>query len=77
MIKTIPFNTATPNRAMNPIPAEILKGIPLSKSESTPPMAAIGMAVKIRMDCLMEPNVKYRRTKIKSSAAGTAIERRA
>ena len=29
-IRTIPFKTATPNRAINPIPALMLKGIPLS-----------------------------------------------
>ncbi|MNE11684.1 hypothetical protein D3C80_1044520 [compost metagenome] len=42
---TIPFNTATPNRAINPTPADMLKGMPLRASAKTPPMADNGMAV--------------------------------
>ena len=44
-ISTIPFNTATPNRAIKPTPADILNGIPLSNSANTPPIAAMGIAV--------------------------------
>ena len=44
-INTMPFNTATPNKAINPIPAEILKGISLNKSANMPPIAEKGTAV--------------------------------
>jgi hypothetical protein len=43
----MPFKTATPNKAINPTPAEILNGIPLNHSASTPPMAEKGIAEKI------------------------------
>ena len=33
-----------PKRAINPTPAEILKGISLAQSNSTPPIAESGMA---------------------------------
>jgi hypothetical protein len=41
---TIPFKTATPNSAMKPTPALILKGIPRIDRKNTPPMADKGMA---------------------------------
>ena len=44
-IKTIPFNTAIPKSAMNPTPAEILKGIPRSHKKKIPPTAENGIAV--------------------------------
>ncbi len=43
-INTIPFNTATPNSAMNPTPALMLKGIPRIVKAIIPPMAESGMA---------------------------------
>lgn len=43
-MSTIPLRTATPNRAMNPTPAEIENGIPLNHNAHTPPMAANGIA---------------------------------
>ena len=43
-IKTIPFKTATPNNAINPTPALMLKGIPLSAKNKIPPIADNGMA---------------------------------
>ena len=45
LIKTIPFNTATPKRAINPTPAEILNGKSLIHNKTIPPMAERGMAV--------------------------------
>ena len=44
-INTIPFKTATPNKAINPMPALMLKGIPRSASRKIPPMAESGIAV--------------------------------
>ena len=41
----IPFNTATPNNAIKPTPAEILNGILLAHSAKIPPIADKGIAV--------------------------------
>ena len=57
-INTIPFNTATPKRAINPTPAEILNGISRNHNATIPPMADNGIAVNINKDCLIELNVK-------------------
>lgn len=51
---TIPFNTATPNRAIKPMPALMLKGIPLNISAKIPPIALMGIAVNIKVACLKE-----------------------
>ena len=58
LINTIPFNTATPNKAIKPTPAEILNGIPLSNNANTPPIALMGMAVKINRASFIEPKAK-------------------
>ena len=70
---TMPFNTATPNNAINPTPADILNGIPLNHSASTPPMAEKGIAEKINKQCFKLLKAKNNITKINSSATGTAI----
>ena len=70
---TIPLSTATPNKAINPTPAEMLKGISLIKRAQTPPIADKGIAVKIKKLCLTDPNVKYNKTRIRSNAIGTTI----
>ena len=57
-INTMPFNTATPNKAIKPTPAEILKGMPLAISANMPPMADKGMAEKISKPYFMEPKAK-------------------
>src|SRR5690606_37110995 len=57
-ISTIPFKTATPNRAINPTPADILNGISRNNRANTPPMALIGIAVYTKMASLKEWNVK-------------------
>ena len=44
-IKTMPLSTATPNKAMKPTPALMLKGIPLNAKKKMPPMVDKGMAV--------------------------------
>ena len=46
-ISTIPLSTAIPNRAINPIPADTLNGIPLTHSSSTPPTIANRIALNI------------------------------
>jgi hypothetical protein len=43
---TTPFNTATPETAMNPTPALIEKGIPRVRRARIPPVTANGIAVK-------------------------------
>ena len=43
-ISTIPFKTATPNKAIKPTPALILKDIPLNARNKIPPMADSGIA---------------------------------
>lgn len=45
---TTPFTTATPNNAMNPAPATMLKGMPRSSRAKTPPTVASGMPLKTR-----------------------------
>ena len=49
----MPFKTATPNNAIKPTPAEILKGIPLNQRANTPPIAENGMAENINKQCLI------------------------
>ena len=75
-IRTIPFKTAIPNRAIKPTPAEILKGIPRIHNKRTPPTAAKGIAENIIKASLKVPKAKYNRIKIRTSAMGTAIFRR-
>ena len=40
----MPFNTATPNNAINPIPAETEKGMSRSHKAKIPPIAESGIA---------------------------------
>ena len=44
---TTPFNTAMPDSAMNPIAAEIDKGMPRTHRANTPPVKASGTHVRI------------------------------
>jgi len=75
-IKTIPLRTAMPKRAMNPTPAEILKGIPRIQRRRILPTAERGMALKIIRASRKEWKAKWRRMKIRSRATGTAMRRR-
>ena len=52
---TKPFNTATPNKAINPTAAEIDNGIPLNHKKMTPPVRANGIPVNTRAEFLIEP----------------------
>ena len=67
-MRTIPFKTATPKRAIKPTPADILKGIPLSSKANTPPIADIGIAVKIKIASLIEPKNSVPRSNHKKSS---------
>lgn len=69
----MPFNTLTPNSAMNPIPAEILKGIPAIHNANTPPIADKGIAEKTKTHWVIFPKVKNSRININANATGTAI----
>ena len=69
----MPFKTATPNKAIKPTPADILKGIPLINKANTPPIAAKGMAENMSKVSVKEPNVMNNRARIIKSAIGTII----
>jgi hypothetical protein len=43
---------------MKPTPAEMLNGIPLISKANTPPIALMGIAVKINKASLIEPKAK-------------------
>ena len=76
-INTIPFNTATPNKAIKPIPALILKFIPRIHIPTTPPIAASGMAEKIiRLSAMLLKLINNNRN-ISNNATGTAMNKRA
>ena len=72
-IKTKPFNTATPNKAIKPTPALMLKGIPRSAKKKIPPMADNGMAEKISKPCFTELKAKNNKRNISNNETGTAI----
>jgi len=64
VIITRPLSTATPERAMNPTPAEMESGMPRSHRPSTPPVRAKGTPVKTSRPSLREPKALYRKMKI-------------
>ena len=70
-IITMPLNTATPDSAMNPTPAEIDNGIPRSHRASTPPVSARGTPLKTISGVAAEPKTMNSRPKMISSTAGT------
>ncbi len=74
LINTNPFNTATPNKTINPIPADILKGISLRYSENIPPTAAKGIAIYIISVCFTDFTAKNTNKNIKINAKGTTNE---
>ena len=76
-INTIPFKTAIPNKAINPTPAEILKGKSRIHKNKTPPTADKGIAEYTIKASLTEPKAKYNKINIKNKAIGTAINKRA
>ena len=72
-INTIPFKTAIPKRAINPTPADILKGKSRIHNKKTPPTAESGMAEYTNKASFMELKAKYNSKKINVRAMGTAI----
>ena len=73
---TRPFNTATPDNAMNPTPADIDSGISRSHNASTPPVSASGTPLKIATPARIEPNAKNRSARMMMSATGTTTLKR-
>ena len=69
----MPFKTATPNKAIKPMPAEMLNGISRSSNANTPPIADIGMAVKINAAYFSELKVKNSKPKMRNNETGTAM----
>ena len=57
-MSTIPLSTAIPNKAIKPMPAEILNGMPRNHNANTPPIADNGIAVNIKPACLKLLNEK-------------------
>jgi hypothetical protein len=73
---TNPFNTATPDNAMKPTPAEIENGISRTHRASTPPTAASGTPVNIKIASLTDEYVQYNSPKINSNAMAMTIASR-
>ena len=61
---------------MKPTPADILKFIPLSQRDKTPPIAESGIAENINNPYFIELNEKYNINKINNKLTGTAMDRR-
>ena len=72
----MPFNTATPNNAINPMPAEILNGMPLLNRAIIPPMAANGIAVNISPACDADLKAAKSSRKMSNKEIGTATCKR-
>ena len=70
---TRPFNTATPDRAMKPIPALIESGVARSNRAATPPVSAKGTPLKTRAASANDPRLMKSSRKISSRAIGTTI----
>ena len=72
----IALSTATPKSAINPTPAEMLKGIPRIHRNSTPPTIDSGIAEKIIVVTFNELNAKFSNKKTSGNAIGTMIIKR-
>ena len=70
---TKPFKTATPDKAMKPIPADIDKGMSLNHKKSTPPVRANGTPVNTNKLSLMLWKTAISKIKIVSNASGITI----
>ena len=69
----MPFNTATPNRLMNPTEAGTLRYSPVTHKATIPPMRANGRLRMISAACLSEENDENRSKKITPMVIGTMI----
>ena len=74
--RTRPSRTATPDSAMNPTPAEMLKLSPRTHKASTPPIAPSGTDRKINVPSFTDWKVEKRSRKIKARARGTTMDSR-
>ena len=73
---TSPFNTAMPDKAMKPTPAEIENGMPRRDSASTPPVSASGTPEKMTAASRKEPSATISSATIRTRVNGTTISRR-
>ena len=55
----IPFMIDMPNRPMNPIAADKLKGVPVRNSARMPPISASGRTLAAKKACRNPPKLKY------------------
>ena len=76
LIITRPLSTATPDRAMKPMPAEIENGIPRRISAITPPVSASGTPLNTIAASLTDPKAQNNNAKISTSVTGTTIAKR-
>ena len=58
LMSTSPLSTATPNKTINPTPAEIENDIPRTANAKTPPIVASGTAMYIIILCLNDFSAK-------------------
>ena len=72
----MPSITAMPKSAMNPIAADTLNGIPVTKSASTPPMIAMGMTLIASRVSVTEPKLIHSSNAIITRLSGTTSFRR-
>ncbi|MNY18119.1 hypothetical protein D3C86_1514770 [compost metagenome] len=73
VIRITPFCIHTPNSAINPIPAEILKFIWVTCRASIPPINANGTFIIVSKASFAFPNVTNRIIKIPSKQSGTTL----
>ncbi|MNC70982.1 hypothetical protein D3C75_1218490 [compost metagenome] len=70
------MSTATPDKAMNPTPAEMDNGMSRNHSASTPPVRANGMPVNTSRPSLRLLNIISNSAMTSSKATGTTTCRR-
>ncbi len=63
-MRMIQLMVLTPNRMMNPIPAEIPKTVLVSQSEINPPIKANGIVLAAIRVFLIFPKLKYNKNKL-------------
>ena len=71
---TSPFNTAIPERAINPTAAEIERGMSLNHKANTPPVSAKGTPLNMIRASFIELNAMTSSVKITNNVAGTTMD---
>ncbi|MNS23503.1 hypothetical protein D3C72_553200 [compost metagenome] len=74
VIRITPFCTQIPNKAINPIPAEILKLMPVINKAKIPPIMANGTLFNTSKESFTFPKRTKRIKKITSKLIGTAVD---